>query len=128
MGHCKICCADKMIVGRWYKLVTYAVGYGVPYNYTVNYSTESDNITLLHDTLYVKSSGAFTVSCIDMYGNTDSKTVQAIGKPTISRTPHSITPTDWDDFQSNVTAAGANALISVQTGEYVFALTGKHNI
>ena len=123
MGHCKICCADKMIVGRWYKLVTYAVGYGVPYNYTVTYSAAGENVVLLHDTLYVKSAGAFTVSCMDMYGNTDSKTIQAIGKPTISRTPHSITPTDWADFQSKVTAAGANALISVQTGEYVFALT-----
>ena len=26
MSRCKILCADEMIVGRWYKLVTYPAG------------------------------------------------------------------------------------------------------
>ena len=99
MGHCKICCANKMIVGRWYKLVTYAVGYGVPYNYTVTYSAAGENVVLLHDTLYVKSAGAFTVSCMDMYGNTDSKAITAIDKPSVDRTEYTITPSSWSNFQ-----------------------------
>lgn len=123
MGHCKICCADQMIVGRWYKLITYAVGYDVPYNYTVNYSTSSGNITLLHDTLYIKEVGEFTVSCVDMYGNSDTKTITAIEKPAIERAEYTINPTDWLDFQMKVTEIGSNALIHVSKGEYAFELT-----
>lgn len=123
MGHCKICCADKMIVGRWYKLVTYAVGYGVPYNYTVTYSVAGENVVLLHDTLYVKSAGAFTVSCMDMYGNTDSKAITAIDKPSVNRTEYTITPSSWSNFQEQVSAIGEYALIHVTPGEYAFELT-----
>lgn len=123
MGHCKICCADQMVVGRWYKLVTYAVGHDVPFNYTVNYSTDSDNVTLLHDTLYIKTAEPFTVSCQDMYGNTDSKLITPINLPTVERTEHEITPTDWADFQTQVTAIGENALIRLPLGNYTFDLT-----
>lgn len=123
MGRCKICCADEMIVGRWYKLITHAVGHGVPYNYTVNYSTEAENVVLLHDTVYIKETGAFTVSCVDQYGNKDTKTITAIEKPSIERTEYTITPTSWSDFQAQVTAIGENALIHVTKGEYAFELT-----
>lgn len=123
MGHCKICCADRMVVGRWYKLVSHAVGYGVPYHYTVNYTAEGDNVALLHDTVYIKAAGVFTVSCVDMYGNTDRKTIEAIEKPTVSRTEHNITPSGWSDFQSKVSAIGGYALIRITPGTYTFDLT-----
>lgn len=47
-----ICCADKMIVGRWYKIISiprysYCVSCKVTYQYT------GTNITSIHDTIYI---------------------------------------------------------------------------
>ena len=63
---CKIWCADKMVVGRWYKLVCFEVGHGVPWNYTYTFTCDADNVLLAHDTVYIKSPGKFTVNVEDM--------------------------------------------------------------
>ena len=128
--NCKIFCADTMIVGRWYKLVTYPKGTynssdyaGPPYRYTVNYSCSDTNVTLLYDSVYIKSAGEFTVSVVDMYGNTDSKTISAIKEPKIKRTFYTIVPTDWDDFKEKADECGTYAYIRVPKGEYSFDFT-----
>lgn len=125
MSRCKILCADEMIVGRWYKLVTYPAGTDVVTNYWVKYSCDSEKVCLLHDTLYIKETGEFTVSCVDMYGHTNSKTITAIEEPTIERTVHEITPTSWNDLQEQVNTIGENAYINVTKGTYTFDLTDK---
>lgn len=123
MSRCKILCADEMIVGRWYKLVTYPVGTDVITNYWVKYSCENINVFLLHDTVYIKGTGTFTVYCTDMYGHTDTKTINAIEEPTIERTEYTITPTSWENLQEQVNAIGENAYVSISKGEYAFDLT-----
>lgn len=124
--NCKIFSADKMIVGRWYKLVTYHKGtYGAPWNYTVNYSCSNSNVLLLHDTVYIKSTGTFTVSCVDMYGNTDSKTIEAIAEPYMERTAYTITPTTWSDFVTKVEACGEYAHITIPKGNYTFTIPSE---
>lgn len=123
MSRCKILCADEMIVGRWYKLITYPVGTDVITNYWVKYSCESEKVCLLHDTVYIKETGDFTISCTDMYGYTDSKTITAIEEPTIERTVYEITPSSWSDLQEQVNAIGENAYISIPKGKYYFDLT-----
>ncbi len=133
MSRCVICCADQMIVGRWYKLVTFPVGvpdrddgYPAVVDYWAKYSCDAGNVCLLHDTVYIKAEGEFTVSCVDQYGHTASKTITAIAEPTIERTTHEITPTSWADLQDKVSAIGENAYINVTKGEYTFCMTAEY--
>lgn len=121
---CKICCADEMVVGRWYKLVAYPRFY-TPLQYWCTYSCNDNNVVLIHDTVYIKSEGNFTVNCIDQYGNTDSKTIKAIKNPSnnIKRTYFEYIPTSWNDFKTFVDGCGKNAYISIPKGDYYFELT-----
>lgn len=125
MSSCKIFASEKMIIGRWYKLVTYPQGFddNFPFKYTVNYSCNSDLVTLLHDTVYIKQVGTFTISCVDMYGSTDSITIEAIEEPKIERTVHEITPTSFEDLQNKINQIGENAYINIPNGVYNFELT-----
>lgn len=110
---CKICCADEMIVGRWYKIITYPIGFNqnqdgtlidtdFPYKYTANYTCNSNLVTLIHDSIYIKNTGQFTLKSVDMYGNTDTKIINAIEAPTITRTKIAMTPSSWSDLKNNI--------------------------
>lgn len=123
---CKICCADEMIVGRWYKIVAYPRFY-TPLQYWCTYTCNDENVTLIHDTVYIKDEGDFTINCIDQYGNTDSKTIKAIENPfnNINRNYFEYTPTSWEDFKSFVTQCGENSYISIPKGNYNFELSNE---
>lgn len=123
---CKICCADEMVVGRWYKIIAYPRFY-IPTQYWCKYTCEDDNVVLIHDTVYIKSEGDFTINCIDQYGNTDSKTIKAINNPfnDIDRTYYEYIPTSWDDFKTFVTQCGENSYISIPKDNYNFEFTNE---
>lgn len=133
MVSCTIQCTDKMIVGRWYKLVTYPVGYDtVPYNYKVYYTVSNDAIcALVFDTIYIKKPGIFIVDVTDMYGNTDKKVINAIPEPEIARRKYIYQPASWDDLMLYIADCGENAYISVIKSKYDFDIydsTNKCNI
>lgn len=136
---CHIMCAENMIVGRWYKLMclptnhsdTYEEGSNLPYHYwynfhlsdsTVNGGMESNDIVnLYHDTVYIKSTGEFTITATDINGKSDTKTITAIVDPSPSRTEVEITPTSWANLQELVTET--YTLYIVPKGVYSFDLT-----
>ena len=126
-NHIAICCASEMIVGRWYKLITfpgYDAGLDSIKDYTVTYVCDDDCVMLLHDTVYIKTAGAsFTVTATDMNGYTATKIIQTIEEPTIERTSHSITPVDWEDLRAKIAEFGESAYINISEGEYTFSLT-----
>ncbi len=130
---CKICCSDEMIVGRWYKIITYPIGFNqnkdgtlidndFPYKYTVNYTCNSNLVTLLHDSIYIKSMGQFSIQCVDMYGNKDSKMINAIKAPTIVRTDIEMNPSSWSDLKNNISE---NQYISIPKGKYNFTFDSE---
>lgn len=124
---CKICCADEMIVGRWYKIIAYPRFY-TPLQYWCKYTCNNENVMLIHDTIYIKDEGNFTINCIDQYGNTDSKTIKAIKNPfnSINREYYEYTPTSWEDFKSFVTQCGEDSYISIPKNIYNFELTNEN--
>ena len=131
-NRCVICCADEMIVGRWYKIIAYPVGApargsisDAMCDYRVNYTCDADNVVLIHDTIYIKATGEFEIRCADMFGATASKTIRAIEEPTIERTTHEIIPESWDDFKAKIDGIGDNAYISIPKGVYRFDLTDE---
>ena len=130
---CKICCADEMIVGRWYKIITYPIGFNqnqdgtlidtdFPYKYEANYTCDSNLVTLIHDSIYIKNTGQFTLKSVDMYGNTDTKIINAIEAPTITRTKITMTPSSWNDLKNNISE---NQYISIPKGTYNFTLDSE---
>lgn len=123
---CKICCADEMIVGRWYKIIAYPRFY-TPLQYWCKYTCNDENVVLIHDTIYIKDEGNFTINCIDQYGNADSKTIKAIKNPfnNINREYYEYTPTSWEDFKLFVTQCGENSYISIPKGNYNFKLINE---
>lgn len=121
---CKIWCADKMVVGRWYKLVCFEVGHGVPWNYTYNFTCDADNVFLAYDTIYIKSPGHFTINVEDVYGHTDSKEIEAIELIKPDYETIEIAPESWSNLRSiveNATSEG-NKILKFKKGEYSFAL------
>lgn len=119
-----LCCADEMIVGRWYKLVGMPVGYGVSYNYKTTFSIDNDDIAcLLFDTLYIKKTGSLTITVTDQYGNTDSKSVSLIEEPTVERTEYTISPATWEDFKTQVDACGEYSYINITQGDYHYTIS-----
>lgn len=132
MSKSVIFCADEMIIGRYYKIITIPIGFKtihegkeieLPYNYWAKYSCESDNVILAHDTVYVKSEGTFTIKSVDCTGYECKKTITAVLEPTIERNVEIITPTDWGNFKSLV--VNENTLYSVKKGTYHFDITDK---
>lgn len=125
--HIAICCADEMIVGRWYKIITfpaYDSGLDAIRDYTVNYTCTDDCVLLCHDTVYVKkASESFTITATDMNGYTTSKTVKTIEDPNVERTVYEYIPTDWEDLRTKISDCGENSYISIPYGEYTFNLT-----
>ena len=124
---CKIWCADKMVVGRWYKLVCFEVGHGVPWNYTYNFTCDADNVFLAYDTIYIKSPGKFTVNVEDMYGHTDSKEIEAIELVKPDYETIEVAPESWEELRTIVTNATTEGCkyLKFKKGEYTFALTDE---
>lgn len=117
----KICIADTVYVGRWYSLVAYPYPVSdAPFNYTVKFSSNSKNITLIHNTFYVKSVGEITISCVDMNSDTDIVTITAKELPVVERQEYTITPESLDDFMEKIGECGTYAKINVPKGEYYF--------
>ena len=125
MSRCKIFCADKMIVGRWYKLLAYPLDVNEDITTIYNTTFECDNpdvACLVHDTVYIKKTGSFTVTAHDMYGNSDQKTIQAINEPEVERITYNIEPESWDDLRGQIESK-ENAYINVTKGTYDFTVT-----
>lgn len=125
MSRCKIYCADNMIVGRWYKLLAYPLDVNEDITTIYNTTFECDNLDvayIVHDTVYIKKTGSFTITAHDMYGNSDQKTIQAIPEPEVERTTYSIEPDSWDDLKNQIEAK-KNAYINVAKGTYDFTVT-----
>lgn len=132
MGKSVIFCADEMIVGRYYKIITMPIGFStvydgketeLPYNYWAKYTCDSDNIILAHDTVYIKATGAFTIRSTDCTGSICEKTILAIDEPTIERNTVEVAPSNWEELKSLVTAECT--LYSVAMGEYHFDITDE---
>lgn len=125
MSRCKIYCADNMIIGRWYKLLAYPLD--VNEDITTIYNTvfecnNPDIAYLIHDTVYIKKNGSFTITAHDMYGNSDQKTIRAISEPEVGRTTYSIEPESWEDLKEQIETK-ENAYINVTKGTYDFTVT-----
>lgn len=101
MTGCKICCAENMYTGLYYKLLCYPYGYGVPYMYTYKFSVDGPAI-LLQDTVFITGDGILTISVTDMYGNTDSITVQCKSPPVFERNRKTITYINWAQLKSDI--------------------------
>lgn len=126
MSRCKIYCADSMIVNRWYKLLVYPLD--VNEDITTLYNTtfecnEPDIAYIIHDTIYIKKSGSFTITAHDMYGNSDQKTIQAILESEISRTTYEIEPESWEELREQIESKGKNAYINIIKNTYNFTVT-----
>lgn len=124
MSRCKLYCSDAMIVGRWYKILSYLLDVAtasIPYN--AKYECDNPDIAcLIHDTVYVKKTGSFTITAHDMYGNSDQKTIQAIPEPEVERTTYTIEPVSWDDLRDQIESK-ENSYITVTKGTYDFTVT-----
>lgn len=116
-----ICCADKMIVGRWYKIISIP-RYSYCISYKVTYQYSGTNIVPIHDTIYIKSTGSFTVTATDTDGNTATKTIECIEDPSPTRTEVEYTPSTWNDFKTKIEELGENKLIKIKKGSYDFIL------
>lgn len=122
MSRCKLFCADSMVVGRWYKLLTYPTEINEDITtYTATYKcSELDIAYILHDTVYIKNIGIFTISVQDMYGNTDEKTIIATNEDKIDRLTYKISPRSWEDLREKIENIGECAYISISRGIYDF--------
>ena len=125
--HIAICCADEMIVGRWYKIITfpaYDEGLDSILDYKVTYTCDSNDCALmLHDTVYIKKAGgSFTVYATDMNGYTCNKTINTIEEPDIDRDEYTIVPSSYEDLKSKVMSI-SSGYINIPKGEYVFEFT-----
>lgn len=128
MSKCVIYCADNMVVGRWYKIISYLTEPNETNNniapYNVTYKCNNSEIAfLIHDTIYIKKSGSFIITANDMYGNLSQKTINAIKEPKIQRNGCTLKNLQsWDDLKTRIEQAGENKYITIPNGEYNFDL------
>ena len=116
-----ICCADEMMVGRWYKIISIP-RYNNCISCKVTYSCNANNVFLAHDTVYIKSTGSFTITATDIEGNVAIKVINAIEEPNITRDTITYTPTDWETFKIKVLEYGEYKKIKIPKGEYSFTV------
>lgn len=115
-----ICCADKMVIGRWYKIISIP-RYDDCVSCKVSYSINNKDVAFLaHDTVYIKKKGEFTITATDTNGNTNTKTIQTIEDPTPVREEVEYTPTTWNDFKTKILEFGEGKLIKIKKGTYDF--------
>ena len=115
-----ICCADKMVIGRWYKIISIP-RYDDCVSCKVSYSINNKDVAFLaHDTVYIKKKGGFTITATDTNGNTNTKIIQTIEDPTPVREEVEYTPTTWNDFKTKILEFGEGKLIKIKKGTYDF--------
>lgn len=123
-----ICCADKMVIGRWYKIISiprYDYCTSCKVSYSIN---NKDAVFLAHDTVYIKKKGEFTITATDTNGNIDTKIIQAIEDPTPTREEVEYTPTTWDDLKTKILEFGEGKLIKIKKGMYDFNVKTKDTL
>lgn len=90
-----ICCSEKMIVGRWYKLLSWLEkAEEVMDKDTTKWECTGINCVLVHDLIYFNETGTATIKAEDSYGYIATKSIEVIEEPAINRSKISVSSSE----------------------------------